>query len=183
MAVNLERIGSPTPTRIKLLRATWSLFQLPFLPHTPRLLSPLRILLLRLFGAKVNSSNLICGGVKVWCPWNLELGHASAIGYGVELYNFAPIRIGDNTVVSQYSYLCTSTHDYTNPLYPLVNKQIEIGSQVWLAADVFVAPGVSVGEGAVVGARSVVTRNVRPWTVSAGNPCREIKERVLTESE
>ena len=181
MAVDLTRAGSPTPTRIKILRALWSLFQLPFLPHTPRFLSPLRIFLLRLFGAKIASPNLICGGVKVWCPWNLEIGRASAIAYGVELYNFAPIRIGENSVVSQYSYLCTSTHDYTNPLYPLVSKPIEIGSQAWIAAGVFVAPGVSIGDGAVVGARSVVTKNVREWTVSAGNPCREIKPRILTE--
>jgi len=183
VAVNLARIGSSTPTRIKLLRAVWSLFQLPFLPHTPRILSPLRVLLLRLFGAKVSASNLICGGVRVWCPWNLELGTASAIGYGVELYNFAPIRIGDNSVISQYSYLCTATHDYTSPSYPLVSKPIEIGSQVWIAAGVFVAPGVSIGEGAVVGARSVVTKDIREWTVSAGNPCREIKERMVIEAE
>ena len=39
--------------------------------------------------------------------------------------------------------------------------------------------GVTIGEGAVVGARSVVTKNVEPWTVVGGNPARFIKNRIL----
>jgi putative colanic acid biosynthesis acetyltransferase WcaF len=89
------------------------------------------------------------------------------------------LEIGSNVTVSQYTYLCTASHDFEDPLMPLTIAPITIGNGVWLCADVFVAPGITIGEGAVVGARSTVLKNVEPWTVVAGNPARFIKNRVL----
>jgi len=105
----------------------------------------------------------------------------SAIGDSVEIYNLAPIRIGANSVVSQRSYLCTATHDYTKSNFPINSLPITVGASAWIAAAAFVAPGINVGEGAVVGACSVVTKDVPPWTVCAGNPCRVIKPRRLED--
>jgi len=56
---------------------------------------------------------------------------------------------------------------------------ITIGRQAWVCTDAFIAPGVTVSEGAIVGARSVVTKDVAPWVIVAGNPARTIKKRVL----
>ena len=162
--------------RYLLRRFLWSCVQLPFWPTMPRVLSPLRIMLLRLFGARIGRRCLV-GSVRIWMPWNLEMGEFSAVGNGVELYNLAPIRIGAHSGVSQRSYLCTATHDYTKPDFPLYSRRITVGPDAWIAACAFIAPGISVGEGAVVGACSVVTKNVPPWTVCAGNPCRVIKAR------
>jgi putative colanic acid biosynthesis acetyltransferase WcaF len=134
---------------------------------------------LRLFGANIGERVLILGGVRVWCPWNLTIGDFSAIGFDVEIYNFAPVRIGELTVISQYTYLCTASHRYQYTDMPLFWEPITIGDQVWVAAGAFVAPGVSIGDGAVVGANSVVTRDVRPRTVVAGNPAKYIKDRQL----
>ena len=58
-------------------------------------------------------------------------------------------------------------------------RKITIGSYVWIAAGAFIGPGVTIGDGAVVGARAVVTRDVEPWTVVAGNPARMIKRREI----
>jgi acetyltransferase-like isoleucine patch superfamily enzyme len=177
--IDLYKVRSTTPLRIKLLRALWHCFQLPFFEHTPRMLSPLRIFLLRLFGAKIGPACQIDCGVKIWIPWNLKMGARSAIGFNAEVYNFAPVEIGDHVVVSQRSYLCTATHDHAHPHFPLVSAPIAIGSQAWVAAGVFIAPGVTIGEGAVIGACSVVTRSMPPWMVCAGNPCRPLKPRVI----
>jgi putative colanic acid biosynthesis acetyltransferase WcaF len=163
-------------------RALWECVQLPFLPMRPRALSALRIALLRMFGAKIGKNVLICGGVRVHVPWNLELGDYVAIGDKVEIYNLAPIRIGAQSVISQHTYLCASSHDYTRTDFPLYSRPITIGNQAWVAAGAFVAPGVTIGEGSVVGARSVVLRDVPAWTVAAGNPCRVIKPRELRPS-
>jgi glycosyltransferase involved in cell wall biosynthesis len=65
---------------------------------------------------------------------------------------------------------------------PLVPKPIVIGARAWVAAGAFVGPGVTVGEGVVVGARSCVNRDVAAWTVVAGNPARELKQRVLADA-
>jgi putative colanic acid biosynthesis acetyltransferase WcaF len=160
-----------------LRRALWECVQLPFYPLRPRGLSWMRVALLRMFGAKIGKNVLICGGVRVHVPWNLELGDYTAIGDKVEIYNLAPIRIGAHTTVSQHTYLCASSHDYTRSDFPLYSLPITVGAQAWIAAGAFVAPGVTIGEGSVVGARSVVLRDIPPWTVAAGNPCRLIKPR------
>lgn len=52
---------------------------------------------------------------------------------------------------------------------------IEISNKVWIGFEATILKGVTVGEGAVVAARSVVTRDVAPWTVVAGNPARTVK--------
>jgi putative colanic acid biosynthesis acetyltransferase WcaF len=61
----------------------------------------------------------------------------------------------------------------------LITAPIVIKDQAWVCAAVFVAPGVTVQQGAVAGARSVVTKDIPPWTVVAGNPATEIKHRQL----
>ena len=54
-------------------------------------------------------------------------------------------------------------------------KPIHIGRNVWIGFDCVVLPGVSVGDGSIVGARSVVTQDVPPFTLAAGNPARIIR--------
>jgi acetyltransferase-like isoleucine patch superfamily enzyme len=55
-------------------------------------------------------------------------------------------------------------------------KPIRIGRNVWIGFDCIVLPGVTVGDGSVVGARSVVTEDVPPYTMVAGNPARVVRE-------
>src|SRR5690606_18944433 len=52
-----------------------------------------------------------------------------------------------------------------------------IGNDVWLGYDSLVMPGVRIGDGAVVAARAVVTRDVPPYAVVAGNPARVVRHR------
>ena len=78
----------------------------------PRKLSPLRIALLRIFGARIADPCLV-ESARIWVPWNLYMDEFSVIGDGAEIYNLAPVRIGANTVISQRAYLCTASHDYT----------------------------------------------------------------------
>ena len=178
--IELLKSKSRWSTKVKLARALWKFFQVTlFWRGGPRILSPLRVNALRLFGAKIGKRVLILDGVRVWCPWNLSIGDYSAIGFEVEIYNFGMVKIGAMTVISQYSYLCTATHQYQLTDMPLYWEPIEIGPQAWIAAGAFIAPGVNIGEGAVVGAKSVVTRFVPNWTVVAGNPAIVVKQREL----
>lgn len=55
--------------------------------------------------------------------------------------------------------------------------EIVIGNDVWIGANVTVLSGVTVGDGAVIGAASVVTKDVPPYTIVAGNPARIIRQR------
>lgn len=60
-------------------------------------------------------------------------------------------------------------------------KKTSIGSDVWIGARVLVLAGVSVGDGAVIGAGSVVTKNIPPYEVWAGNPAKKINDRFAPE--
>lgn len=60
-------------------------------------------------------------------------------------------------------------------------KPINIGSNCWIASNVVIAGGVTIGSGCVIGAGSVVTRDIPPNSLAAGNPCRVIRE--ITEKD
>ena len=103
----------------------------------------------------------------------------SCLGADVDCYCVACIHIGAHATVSQYSYLCTASHDFHRSDMPLITAPIVIEDQAWVCADVFVSMGVTIGQGAVVGARSTVTKSIPPWTVAAGNPARVVKAREM----
>lgn len=160
----------------KLVRGLWMLVW-SVCRRGPRFLSPLRVVLLRLFGARIGRQVLVCGNVKVLMPWNLTIADCTAISEEVDIYNFAKVRIGSDSVLSRGVWICTGSHDYNDPTFPLTWKDITIGDATWIAAQCFLAPGVRVGDGVVVAARSVVTRNLDNWNVYGGNPCALIKAR------
>jgi chloramphenicol O-acetyltransferase type B len=56
-----------------------------------------------------------------------------------------------------------------------------IGNDVWLGAECLIMPGVNIGDGAVIGARAVVTKDIGPYEIWAGNPARFIKRRFNTQ--
>ena len=56
-----------------------------------------------------------------------------------------------------------------------------VGNDVWMGQNVTVLPGVHIGDGAIIGANSVVSSNIPPYTIAAGNPCRVIRPRFNQE--
>jgi putative colanic acid biosynthesis acetyltransferase WcaF len=154
----------------------------PLFRLSPRPLYGWRRWLLRVFGARVGNRVRVYPSVRVFAPWEFEIGDDSAIGDGAEVYNLGPVRIGTCVTVSQNAYMCAGSHDYTKPDMPLTKPPVVIEDQAWICAFGFVGPGVTIGEGAVVGAYAVVVSDVDPWSVVAGNPARHVKTRqVQTE--
>lgn len=166
----------------KLFRLLWNfVYWILFRPFVGPLFYKWRIFILRCFGAKIDWSAHVYAGAKIWAPWNLVMGRNSCLSSDVDCYNVDLVTIGDNAIISQKSYLCTASHDIANPLHPLITAPIIVDDQAWVAADAFIGMGVTIGQGAVVGARAVVTKDVEPWTVVAGNPARFIKKRIIKE--
>ncbi len=61
-------------------------------------------------------------------------------------------------------------------------KTTVIGNDVWIGNRALVLQGVKIGDGAIVGAGSVVTKDVEPYTIVAGNPARVIRKRFDDET-
>jgi putative colanic acid biosynthesis acetyltransferase WcaF len=161
----------------KVARGVWEIVWLLLYRPTPRLFHPWRCMLLRLFGAKLGKAVHPYPSSRVWAPWNLEMGDHACLSEGVDCYCVAKISIGAHSTISQYSFLCTASHDHSKAFMPLVAAPITIGERVWITADVFVGPGVTIGDGAVVTARSSVFSDLSPWMVARGNPAIAVKAR------
>jgi putative colanic acid biosynthesis acetyltransferase WcaF len=155
----------------------WWLVQSLLYHPSPQFLFGWRRFLLRLFGAEIGRKVKLRPSSQVTYPWKVTIGDYSWIGDEVVLYSLGPIEIGDNVVISQRSYICTGSHDYTAKDFPIYHKKIIIEDECWLATDVYVAPGVRIGQGTVVGARSSVFRDLPAGKICMGSPAKIIRDR------
>lgn len=155
-------------------RIVWTLFAEPFPQATMRRWN---IFLLNLFGAKISKTAVVYSSIKVFMPENLVMDDNACLAGHTIVENAAKVHLMENSIVSQYSYLCTASHDIRNDNFAQFSKPITIGKKAWVTAGCFIGPGVTVEDGAVVGARSAVFKDVKANTVVGGNPAQFIKER------
>ncbi len=168
-----------SPGKPKWMILLWWLLQATIFPLTLHAHHAPRRSLLRLFGAKVGKGAVIRPSARFHYPWKVTIGDYSWIGSGVELYSLDWIHIGEHCVISQNSYLCTGSHDLSDPAFGLQTASITLENGVWVATDCFVGPGVTIGANAVVGARSSVFNDLPAQQICLGTPCRPHKNRVV----
>lgn len=164
-------------TRHKLGRLLWGLAWALLYRPTPRNCHAWRRFLLKRFGATIGPGAQPFPAARIWAPWDLTMEEGSTLGDYVDCYTQAPVILRAHCTVSQYTYLCTGTHDYTRLDLPHQAAPIEIAKHAWVTAQCYIGPGVTVGEGAVVGVRSTVLDDIEPWTVVAGTPAKFVKKR------
>lgn len=140
--------------------------------------------------------------VKVYAFVNLygcEIGDESKLGTFVEVQK--GVRIGQRVKVSSHTFICEGVtiedeafigHGvmFTNDLYPRSTNpdgslqddsdwtlvKTTVCQRASIGSNATVLAGVTIGEGAIVGAGSVVTKDVPPFTIVAGNPARVLRE-------
>ncbi|GAA4897383.1 sugar O-acetyltransferase [Tessaracoccus lubricantis] len=109
----------------------------------------------------------------------LHIGARTFINCNLTALDVAVIRIGADCQIGPNVQLLTPWH----PIEPGPRRDkwesgspITLEDNVWLGGGVIVLPGVTIGENSIVGAGSVVTKDVPPGIVVAGNPARVIRE-------
>lgn len=122
--------------------------------------SPVRVRILRMFGAQIGAGTLIRADVKIHWPWKLRVDAHTWIGEEAWILNLEPVTIGTNTCVSQGVFICTGSHDRKSPTFEFDNAPITIGDSVWIATRATILRGVHIADGATVGAGALVNRNV-----------------------
>jgi len=113
----------------------------------------------------------------------LALGHGSSIGFQTTIVTGRGVHIGEHVMIGNRVFIAGDDGHPLDPVERVNNrppqkddiKEVWIEDAVWIAEGATILKGVRVGEGAVVGAHAVVTRDVRPYTVVAGNPAKTIK--------
>ena len=128
-----------------------SLFFAPWFPVP----SPLKVAVLRLFGARVGRGVVIRGRVNITFPWRFECGDHVWIGDEVMVLSLDRVVIGNNVCISQRAFLCTGNHDFKKETFDLVTRPIRIGDGCWIGAGAFVGPGAVVPDGTMVKAWEV----------------------------
>ena len=180
--VAMSSCASPFTLGNKVVRVVWGAVWLLLFRPSPRPCHAWRRFLLRAFGAKIGKGVHLYPSCRITMPWKLRMDDHSCLGDHVVCYNIGGVRIGADSAVSQYSHLCSSSHDYEHPSMRQTFAPVVIENRAWIAADAFIGPGVTVGQGAVVGARASVFKDVEPWMVVGGNPARNIRRRTLRQT-
>jgi len=109
---------------------------------------------------------------------NIKLGEKVFFNFNCVILDVAPVTIGSRTLFGPNVQIYAATH----PLNHIerasgleYGKPVTIGDDVWVGGNCVICPGVSIGDRSVIGAGSVVTKDIPPDVVAAGNPCRVIR--------
>ena len=184
--INLGRVT----LGVKAKRAIWNVAcAILFRPFGTKVFRLWRILLLKIFGAKVDWGCDVYASAKVWAPWNLRMMKGACVGPKTIVYNQAMVTMEEDTCLSQYAYICTAGHSLrdeglgirdeglplNNAVSGLVVAPVTVHKGAWIGTRAYVNMGVEIGEGAVVAACACVVKDVEARTVVGGNPAIKIK--------
>lgn len=183
------------PSRIKTKyyfakRAFWYVFYYGFAQHLPpsyrfkmlgRLAKWCRAVackhLFRVCGRRVNVEK----GANFYTGWEIELGDDSSLG--VDCMVPYDLKVGKDVMMGPYVVIIGDNHEFSHTDVPMrlqgaiEYEPVRIEDDVWIGARAIILPGLTIGTGSIVGAGAVVTKNVPPYAVCAGNPARVIKYR------
>jgi acetyltransferase-like isoleucine patch superfamily enzyme len=143
---------------------------------------------------KIGSNTIVCGELLLFAHnGSIEVGRDCYIGERSKIWSAENVRIGDRVLISHnvnihdtdgHSIDKEARHKHFQQIstvgHPLENidipaKSISIGDDVWIGFNATILKGVTIGKGAIIGASSVVTKDVLPYTIVAGNPAKLIK--------
>jgi len=140
-----------------------------------------RYAVIRMFAKGIRSSK-ISDGVVIWFPWRVKIGRKSTLNQGVIIDGFGGVEIGEGVRIAAYAVINTADHafdDVTRPIHEqgFVVASVKIENDVWIGAGVKINKGVTIGEGSVIGSGAVVTKDIPPYSIAAGVPCKVLRSR------
>jgi maltose O-acetyltransferase len=137
-----------------------------------------RTTFLKAYLASLGENTSIQMGCRFLNGRKVYLGDRNVINFGC-LFDgrHYQIKTGSDVSIGPEATILTLGHDPQSSDFAAKGGDVIIGDRVWIAYRAIILPSVTIGEGAVVAAGSVVTKNVEPYTIVAGNPARLIKNR------
>lgn len=163
----------------KLKRVVWYLINVAFFKSSIPYPNKLKVLLLKLFGAKVGRGIVIKPNVNIKYPWFLEIGNNVWVGEDAWIDNLTFVKIGSNVSISQGAFILTGNHNYKKETFDLITDPIVIEDGVWIGAKVIICPGVTLKTHSVITVGSVVTKNTEPYTIYQGITAEPIRKRIV----
>lgn len=121
----------------------------------------------------------------LWKKTGCNIGKNVSIGWDVyyDVGNAKMITIEENVWITSRCLLLAHRRDMSNyrkgddvNKLPYIIEAVHICKGAHIGMGSIVMPGVTIGEGAIIGAGSVIVKDIPPWTIAVGNPCKVIKE-------
>ena len=143
--------------------------------------SKIRIITLRIFGAKIGRGVLLKPGINIKYPWNLQIGNNCWIGENVWIDNLGLVKIGNNVCISQGAFIISGNHNFNKIKFDLMIKDIIIEDGCWIGARSVVCSGVILKNHSILTVGSVATKNLEVNGIYKGNPAIKIKIRNIED--
>lgn len=112
-------------------------------------------------------------GARIWSSCSIEIGDRVLISHNVNIFDSMTHPIGALQRHAQFKAIMQTGHPLS---IDLGERPVWVKNDAWIGANACVLRGVTIGVGAIVGAGAVVTKEVPPFTIVAGNPARVIRE-------
>lgn len=171
-------IGDYKPgNKLKIL--TWSFFNYFILNSSLPWPQALKILLLKLYGARIGYGVVLKTRIRIKYPWRLIIGNHCWLGEDVWIDNLVEVVIGSHVCLSQGAMLLTGNHDYTKKDFPYRLGKIVLENGVWIGARAIVCPGVYCESHSILTVNSVASKRLGKWQIFAGNPAQFIRNRKM----
>ncbi|GAB4099240.1 acetyltransferase [Sinomonas halotolerans] len=155
----------------------WALVELVLVTNPFQISSKLRLMVLRLFGARIGVDVIFRPRTRVKFPWKLEIGDRCWIGEGVWFHNQDHIVIGNDVSISQETLLTTGSHAYRRDM-ALITRPIHVADGAWITSRCVILGGTHIGVSAVISPLSLVRgQNVPDGEVWGGVPSRYVERR------
>ncbi|KAG2411730.1 hypothetical protein HFD88_009286 [Aspergillus terreus] len=131
--------------------------------------------------AQLRREPWVDGPIRMDYGYNVRVGEGTYINSNCVIIDTCKVNIGARVLFGPNVHLYSGTHPVDPHIRngfegPETGKEINIGDDCWIAGNVTILPGVTVGNGSTVGAGSVVTKDVPPYHVVAGNPAKIIRK-------
>lgn len=136
--------------------------------------------------AELDNESKILDYVFIDAGKGFKLGKYSIVTWNALIEGGAKASIGDRVFIGPGSKILTGTyqlHDYYSAEFlpegcnAISYGDVTIKDDAYIGANAVVMPGVTIGEGAVIGANTFVDKDIEPWTINVGSPCRCVGER------
>jgi putative colanic acid biosynthesis acetyltransferase WcaF len=137
---------------------------------------------MRVQGAKIGKGITYYPGIRINPCKKIILGNQVDLAWGVIITTGGGVEIGDRTFIGYRTIISSANHKIPSSEGRIfdsghIPSKVTIANDIWIGGNCVITAGVKIGEGAVVAAGSVVTKDVKPFTIVGGVPAKFIKNR------
>ena len=126
-------------------------------------------------------------GANFYTGWEIEIGNYSGLGINCSVP--FDLKIGNDVMMGPDVIIIGENHHFDDLTVPMriqgktKSPPVRIEDDVWIGARATILPGLTIGKGAIIGTAAVVTKDIPPYAICAGNPARVIRYRKNDQPE